>query len=76
MTRDLALCQRGLGRDVRGMDLLEESTAMASRLSESAVTGFLDRLGRAALLLRSNVSPELVLDDLALRWPRPEPAGA
>ncbi|MGK2851556.1 MAG: hypothetical protein ACSLFN_11680 [Candidatus Limnocylindrales bacterium] len=76
VTRDLALCQRGLGRDVRGMDLLEESTAMASRLSESAVTGFLDRLGRAALLLRSNVSPELVLDDLALRWPRPEPAGA
>lgn len=76
VTRDLALCQRGLGRDVRGLDLLDESTSMAGRLSEAAVTAFLDRLGRAALLLRSNVSPELVLDDLALRWPRPEAAAA
>lgn len=72
VTRDLALCQRGLARDVRGLDLLDESNAMAGRLSQAAVTGFLDRLGRAGLLLRSNVSPELVLDDLALRWPRPE----
>jgi len=76
VTRDLALCQRGLGRDVRSLDLLDESTAMASRLSEAAVTEFLDRLGRATLLLRSNVSPELVLDDLALSWPRPEAAAA
>lgn len=76
VTRDLALCQHGLGRDVRGLDLLDESSAMASRLSEAAVTEFLDRLGRAALLLRSNVSPELVLDDLALHWPRPVPAAA
>jgi len=76
VTRDLALCQRGLGRDVRSLDLLDESTAMASRLSEPAVTEFLDRLGRATLLLRSNVSPELVLDDLALSWPRPEAAAA
>lgn len=76
VTRDVALCQRGLGRDVRGLDLLDESTAMAGRLPEAAVTAFLDRLGRAALLLRSNVSPELVLDDLALRWPRPEAAAA
>lgn len=76
VTRDLALCQRGLGRDVRGLDLLDESTAMAGRLSEAAVTAFLERLGRASLLLRSNVSPELVLDDLALRWPRPEAAAA
>lgn len=74
VTRDLALCQRGLARDVRSLDLLDESNAMAGRLSEAAVTGFLDRLGRAGLLLRSNVSPELVLDDLALRWPRPEAA--
>lgn len=76
VTRDLALCQRGLGRDVRGLDLLDESTVMAGRLSEAAVTGFLDRLGRAALLLRSNVSPELVLDDLAVRCPRPEASAA
>lgn len=76
VTRDLALCQRDLARDVRGLDLLDESNAMAGRLSEAAVTGFLDRLGRAGLLLRSNVSPELVLDDLALRWPRPEAAAA
>ena len=76
VTRDLALCQRGLGRDVRGIDLLDESSAMAGRLSEAAITAFLERLGRASLLLRSNVSPELVLDDLALRWPRPEAAAA
>ena len=76
VTRDLALCRHGRSRDVRGLDLLDESMAMAGRLSPAAITEFLDRLGRAALLLRSNVSPELVLDDLVLRWPTAEAAAA
>jgi hypothetical protein len=31
---------------------------------------FLERVARAAELLDSNVSPELILDSLVLAWPR------
>ncbi|MEX1171519.1 MAG: hypothetical protein WEG56_02790 [Chloroflexota bacterium] len=71
LARDLALCQRDLAHDVREIGLIDETQAAAVRLPLPAVTDFLDRLGRAAVLLRSNVSPELVLDDLAVHWPRP-----
>lgn len=68
VARDIALCQRGLSRDIRELDLLDESMAIAGRVPEAAVTDFLDRLGRSAVLVRSNVSPELVLDGLAVHW--------
>jgi DNA polymerase-3 subunit delta' len=71
VTRDLALCQRGLERSVRDVARLDETQALASDLDPDAVGAFLDRLGRATVLLATNVSPELVLDDLALAWPRP-----
>ena len=35
-----------------------------------SATRFLERAGRSAELLASNVSPELILDALALAWPR------
>ena len=69
VARDLALCQRGLARSARDLGLLEETRAIAKRVDEDAVTAFLDRLGRAGVLLAGNVSPELVLDDLVLAWP-------
>jgi DNA polymerase-3 subunit delta' len=69
VARDLALCQRGLARSARDLGLLEETQAIAKRVDEDAVTAFLDRLGRAGVLLAGNVSPELVLDDLVLAWP-------
>ena len=76
VTRDVALCQRGLAGSVRELRLLDESMAAGERLAVTDVSDFLDRLGRAALLVRSNVSPELVLDDLAVHWPRPVVAAA
>jgi DNA polymerase-3 subunit delta' len=76
VARDLALSSRGLGSSVRDLGLLDETNAQAARLDGSELDAFLDRLGRAAVLLVGNVSPELVLDDLALAWPRPRSAAA
>lgn len=76
VARDVALCQRGLAGNVRELRLLDETTVAAGRLAVPEVTTFMDRLGRAAVLVRSNVSPELVLDDLAVHWPRPATGAA
>jgi hypothetical protein len=70
VTRDVALSQRGLERSVRDLAHLDDTRTVAAELAADEVTAFLDRLGRATVLLATNVSPELVLDDLALAWPR------
>jgi DNA polymerase-3 subunit delta' len=71
VARDLALAGAGGGRSVHDPVLLEELTAVAATLPPEAIAGFLDRAAPAAELLVSNVSPELVLDTLALAWPSP-----
>jgi DNA polymerase III, delta subunit len=76
VTRDVALCQRGLERSVRDLARLDDTRTLAADLDHDAVTAFLDRLGRATVLLGTNVSPELVLDDLVLAWPRPQQPAA
>ena len=76
VARDLALSRRGLDRSIRDLPLLDETAALASRLDAAELDAFLDRLGRASVLIVGNVSPELVLDDLALAWPQPIPAAA
>ena len=76
VARDLALCRRGLERSVRDVGLLDETAEGAQRLDAGELGAFLDRLGRASVLIVANVSPELVLDDLALAWPRPTVAAA
>ena len=68
VTRDVALCQRGLERSVRDTARLDDALALAGRLDPAVAPAFLDRLGRASVLIATNVSPELVLDDLALAW--------
>jgi DNA polymerase-3 subunit delta' len=70
LARDVALCQRGLDRSVRDIALLDDVRGLADRLDPDTLTAFIDRLGRAGVLVAGNVSPELVLDDLALAWPR------
>jgi DNA polymerase III delta' subunit len=76
VARDVALCQRGLERSVRDAGWLDDTRSLAARLEPSAAPAFLDRLGRASVLIATNVSPELVLDDLALAWPASDrPAG-
>jgi DNA polymerase-3 subunit delta' len=69
VTRDVALCQRGLDGSVHDLDLLDETRAVSGRLPPADVAAFLDRLGAASVFIAGNVSPELVLDDLALAWP-------
>ena len=74
VARDLALCQRGLDRSVRDLALLDDTKALAMRLDADEVGRFIERSGRASVLISGNASPELVLDDLALAWPRPHPS--
>jgi DNA polymerase III subunit delta' len=76
VARDLALCRRGLDGSVRDLGLLDETARAAARVDADDLDAFLDRLGRGAVLIVGNVSPELLLDDLALAWPRPRPAAA
>ena len=76
LTRDLALTARGLEGSLRDPRPLEELRATAATVDVDALTAFLDRLGRASVLLAGNVAPELVLDDLALAWPTRRRAAA
>ena len=73
VARDLVLAGRDGASSLRDPRLLEEAASIAARLDPTAVTAFLDRLGRAGVLLAGNVAPELVLDDLALAWPQTRP---
>jgi hypothetical protein len=50
--------------------MLEETTEAAGRLTPAVTVEALRRLERAGTLLAANVSPELVLDALAIGWPR------
>jgi DNA polymerase-3 subunit delta' len=76
VARDLALARLGLDGAVRDLGRLDDTRAVADTLDSAAMTAFLDRLGRAGVLIAGNVSPELVLDDLALAWSTSAPAAA
>ena len=69
LTRDLLLVRHGAPASLRDPRLLEEYATVLGALDPGRSTAFLDRLGRALVLLGGNVSPDLVLDDLALAWP-------
>lgn len=71
VTRDLLLCQLGLDGSVRDLGTLDDTRSLAARVDRVDLRAFLERLGEASVLIAGNVSPELVLDDLALAWPRP-----
>jgi DNA polymerase-3 subunit delta' len=70
VARDLTLAGSGGGRSVRDIVMLEELAGIASALPPGSAARFLERADRSAELLASNVSPELLLDALALAWPR------
>ena len=70
LARDLACAQRGAPGSIRDIALLEEIEAAARDLPPDAAAGMLTRLVRADELVAGNVSPELVLDVLLVRWPR------
>ncbi len=69
VARDIALVGRGAPRSARDPGLLEEYEAAARALEPGAATAFVARTVRAQELLTGNVTPELILDTLLLRWP-------
>jgi DNA polymerase-3 subunit delta' len=74
VARDLACAQRGAPASIRDVALLEEVEAAARRLRPGAAGESLARLVRAGELLEVNVTPELILDVLLIRWPHKEAA--
>jgi DNA polymerase-3 subunit delta' len=68
LVRDLGLVHAGRTASVRQPALLDDLEAVASRFDAAATAAALDRLDDAGEHLEGNVSPELVLDVLALRW--------
>ena len=70
LARDLAFAQQGARGSIRDIQVLEEIEAAARDLAPGAPADFLARLVRADELIAGNVSPELVLDVLLVRWPR------
>jgi DNA polymerase III delta' subunit len=69
VARDLVLVGEGGARSVRDTVLLEELAAISAAIPPGSAAVFLERCARAAELLASNVSPELILDALVLAWP-------
>ncbi len=70
VARDLAVAASGAVAAVRDPSLLEDLVAVASHLPAGSAAAFLPRLARAATLLDQNANPELLVDVLALAWPR------
>lgn len=68
VARDLALVSLGQPADVRQVELLDDLEAVAGRLPAAFPARQLRRLDVAGERLEGNVSPELVIDDLALGW--------
>ena len=68
VVRDLALVGIGEPGDIRQLDLLDDLEAAAKRLPAAFAPAQLRRLDVAGERLEGNVSPELVVDGLALGW--------
>ncbi|HUQ43956.1 MAG TPA: DNA polymerase III subunit [Candidatus Limnocylindria bacterium] len=70
VARDLALVRLGQSADVRQLELLDDLETTAGRLPEAFAVRQLRRLDLAGERLEGNVSPELVIDALAIGWSR------
>jgi DNA polymerase-3 subunit delta' len=70
VARDLALVAAGGATSIHDPAMLEETTAAAAGLAAEMTVDALRRLEHAGTLIAANVSPELVLDALAIGWPR------
>lgn len=66
--RDLVLAGHGAAPSVRELELLDDLRAASTRLTPAAAGERLRELDDAGERLEGNVSPELVLDVLALHW--------
>lgn len=68
VARDLALVALGEPASVRQIELLDDLEAASVRLSATFAAAQLRRLDTAGERLEGNVSPELVVDALAIGW--------
>lgn len=68
VVRDLGLVVVGASGTVRDQDLIDDLVSAAGRLTTVGIGTALGRLDVAAERLDGNVSPELVLDVLAIHW--------
>jgi DNA polymerase-3 subunit delta' len=68
VARDLALVGLGIAPEVRQLDLLDDLEEAARRLPATFAPEQLRRLDLAGERLEGNVSPELVVDALAIGW--------
>jgi hypothetical protein len=68
VARDLALVALGQPGEVRELDLLDDLEAVAARVPRDFGVRQLRSLELAGERLEGNVSPELVVDALALGW--------
>ena len=68
VTRDLGLAVAQETGAIRDQDLLDDLVSSAARIDLATIGAALRRLDVAAERLEGNVSPELVLDVLALHW--------
>jgi DNA polymerase-3 subunit delta' len=68
LVRDLLVVGVGVPGAVHDPNLLDDLEALRRRLPPLAAAGHLGRLETASERLAGNVSPELVLDVLALEW--------
>ena len=69
VARDIAVAAAGARAAVRDPALIDEVGGLAARLAPEAAGAALARVTRARELVEANVSPELVLDVVLLRWP-------
>lgn len=75
VVRDLGLVVVNEANVIRDRDLLDDLVGPAALLDVAAIGAALRRLDEAAERLEGNVSPELVLDVLALHWAPARAAG-
>ena len=68
LARDLGLVVVGAAASVRDRDLVEDLERISPAVPLAEVGSMLERLDAAAERLEGNVSPELVLDVLAVHW--------
>jgi hypothetical protein len=68
VVRDLVLAGRGARGSVRDIELVDDLQPAADRLPGAIAGQLLRELDTAGERLEGNVSPELVLDALVLRW--------
>lgn len=70
LARDLLVVDLGRPNLIRDVGLLDELAAAAGRLARLDLVRFVDRTLEAEAAIEANATPELVLDILALTWPR------